>query len=138
VTTLFLTYEEVIEIHADQVARYGGSGGVRDEGLLRSALAQPEGIFGDDLLHPAVEAQAGAYLFHLVKNHPFIDGNKRAGVVCSLVFLDINGYELDPNLDDVDGATGRTHFEEVVVAVAAGNMSKEELIAFLKHHVRST
>lgn len=134
--SLFLTYEEVIEIHVDQVTRYGGSGGVRDEGLLRSAIAQPEASFGEDLLHPTLEAQAGAYLYHIVKNHPFIDGNKRAGAACCLVFLDINGHELDPKLDDIVGPTGHTHFEEIVLAVASGSMTKDELITFIGNNVR--
>ena len=134
-TSLFLTFEEVIEIHADQIAQYGGSGGVRDEGLLRSALAQPEATFGDDLLHPTLESQAGAYLYHLVKNHPFIDGNKRVGTACCLVFLEINGYELDPRLDDVNRLTGQTYLEEIVLAVAANSLSKDNLIEFLRKHI---
>jgi death-on-curing protein len=133
---LFLTYEEVLEIHADQVARYGGSLGVRDEGLLRSALAQPEAAFGDALLHPTLEDQAGAYLYHLVKNHPFVDGNKRAGAACCLVFLEINSYELDPALDALNEATGRSSFEDVVLGVAGGGITKDELITFLKKHIR--
>lgn len=134
--SLFLTYEEVIEIHSDQIARYGGSSGLRSEGLLRSALAQPESTFDDELLHPTLEAQAAAYLFHIVKNHPFVDGNKRLGVSCCLVFLNINGYELDQHLDELNESTGRTHFEGIVLAVASGHMSKEELIEFLRNHLR--
>lgn len=133
---LFLTFEEVIEIHADQIARHGGSAGIRDEGLLRSALAQPEAIFGDSLLHPTLEAQAAAYLYHLVKNHPFIDGNKRIGTTCALVFLEINGFEIDPAFDELNESTGQTRLEEVVLKVAAGGMKKEELISFIKDHMR--
>ena len=135
-TSLFLTYEEVLEIHADQIARYGGALGIRDDGLLRSALAQPEAAFGDDLLHPSLHAQAGAYLYHLVKNHPFVDGNKRAGTACFLVFLEINSCELALWLDTLNEATGGTPLEEVVLGVAAGGITKDELIAFLKEHIR--
>jgi len=134
--SVFLTYEDVLEIHADQITRYGGAGGVRDEGLLRSALAQPEATYDDTLLHPTLEAQAGAYLYHLVKNHPFIDGNKRVGAASCLVFIDLNGRELDPKLDEENPTSGRTYFEEVVLAVATGEMEKEDLIEFLKKHIK--
>jgi death-on-curing protein len=134
--TTFLTFEEVLYIHADQIAQYGGSAGVRDEGLLRSALAQPEAMFGDQYLHDSLAAQTAAYLFHLVKNHPFVDGNKRAGTACALVFLEINGHELDPWLDGLHEFTGQTHLETVVVQVASGDMSKDDLIAFIRGHIR--
>jgi death-on-curing protein len=132
----FLTFDEVLLIHEDQIARYGGSGGVRDEGLLSSALAQPESGFGDQLLHPTLAAQAAAYLFHLVKNHPFVDGNKRVGTATALVFLEINGFELDPLLDDLVPGSEQTRLEEIVVQVASGLMSKEELTRFIEDHVR--
>jgi death-on-curing protein len=110
--------------------------GIRNEELLRSALAQPETTFGGDLLHPTIETQAGAYLFHLVKDHPFIDGNKRVGAACCLVFLDLNGFELGPELDDIDDSTGKTPLEEIVVAIASGEMNKETLISILKEHIK--
>ena len=135
-TFLFPTLTEVLTIHADQVARYGGSEGLRDEGLLSSALAQPEAEFGGRLLHPSIGAQAAAFLFHLVKNHPFADGNKRLGTATALVFLEINGYELDPALDDIDSATGQTALETAVIRVASSRMSKDDLIRFLESHVR--
>jgi death-on-curing protein len=136
VTPWFLTYNEVIEIHVDQITRYGGTQGIRNEELLRSALAQPETTFGGDHLHPTIEAQAGAYLFHLVKDHPFIDGNKRVGAACCLVFLDLNGFDLGPELDDIDDSTGKTPLEEIVVAIASGEMNKETLISILKEHIK--
>jgi death on curing protein len=137
VTPLFLTYAEVVEIHEDQISRYGGAAGIRDQGILKSAIAQAEATFDDHLLHPTLEAQAGAYLFHIVKNHPFIDGNKRAGTLCCLVFLEINGHALDPKLDEVNEATGKTYLEEVVLKVAAGSITKEELILYLKNNMES-
>ena len=135
-TSQFLTYEDALEIHADQIARYGGSAGIRDAGLLRSALAQPETGFGENLLHSSLEAQAAAYLYHLVKNHPFIDGNKRVGTACCLVFLEINGYELDPSLDEIDNSTGHTYLEVIVISVVTNKISKEDLIIFLKNNIR--
>lgn len=134
--SFFLTFEEVLEIHADQIERYGGSAGIRDEGLLQSALAQPEAEFEGKLFHDSLEAQAAAYLFHLVKNHPFIDGNKRVGTACALVFLEINGYELDPKLDELDGGTQMTGLELIVVQVASGQLTKDDLTQFFKQHIR--
>lgn len=90
---LFLTLEEILEIHRDQIERYGGALGVRDNGLLESAVAASESGFGSHYLHRDVYEMAAAYLFHLVQNHPFIDGNKRAGAATALVFLVINGVE---------------------------------------------
>ena len=75
----FLTKEYVTAIHADQINKYGGGQGLRDVGLLESALAQPRATFGGEWLHPTLFDMAAAYLFHLVENHPFLDGNKRVG-----------------------------------------------------------
>jgi len=134
-SVFFLTFEIALEVHEDQIARYGGSSGIRDEGLLRSALAQPAAEFGGKLLHPTIEAKAGAYLFHLVKNHPFVDGNKRVGAACCLVFLDQNGFELDPALLEAEADGEHTFFERVVLDVASGQMSKDELISFIREHL---
>ena len=76
----FLTLDEVLALHADRIARYGGSEGIRDVGLLKSALAAPAATFDGGYLHPTLPEMAAAYLFHLVKNHPFVDGNERVGL----------------------------------------------------------
>lgn len=131
----FLTKDEVIFIHADQIEQYGGSFGIRDEGLLASALAQPEAMFGDEFLHPTLASRAAAYLFHLVKNHPFVDGNKRVGTAAALVFLNFNGLELDPSLDEYENQTQHTRLENVVVQIASSQMSKEELTEFIRLHL---
>src|SRR5437867_10279787 len=86
----FLSLDEILEIHKDQIARYGGMAGIRDLGLLQSALAQPQATFGSQFLHADLIEMAAAYLFHIVQNHPFIDGNKRVGAVAALVFLQLN------------------------------------------------
>jgi len=91
----FLSVEDVLELHANQVDLYGGEHGVRDMGLLESAAAQAQAGFGGEYLHTGIFEMASAYLFHIVQNHPFIDGNKRAGAVAALVFLDINHVEID-------------------------------------------
>jgi death-on-curing protein len=92
---VFLDVDDIIEIHAAQIEIFGGSEGMRDRGLLEAAVAQPKTSFGGEFLHEGLFAMAGAYLFHIVKNHPFIDGNKRAGMLAALVFLDVNGISID-------------------------------------------
>ena len=120
---LFLTLDEALAIHAHQVARYGGALGVRDQGLLESALAMPAATFAGEYLHPSLPEQAAAYLFHLVKNHPFVDGNKRVGLACSLVFLRLNGIRVRATDDDL---------VDVVMAVAEGRRSKADVAVFLR------
>ena len=87
----FLNLADVLRIHVDQIQRYGGRNGVRDFGLLGSALAMPRASFGGERLHRDIYEMAAAYAFHLCRNHPFIDGNKRTGLACALVFLELNG-----------------------------------------------
>src|SRR5438128_5492953 len=94
-TPTFLTLDEVLAIHRDQIARYGGAPGIHDPGLLQSALAQPEAMFGGQFLHADLFEMAAAYLFHVASNHPFIDGNKRVGLEAGLLFLEINGFWID-------------------------------------------
>lgn len=119
----FLTLAEVIEIHADQVRRYGGQGGVRDLGLLESALAQPEASFAAEWLHRDLYDMAAAYAYHLCQNHPFIDGNKRVALASALVFLELNGILLrDPE------AT----LKGLMRAVASGKEDQRALAASLR------
>jgi death on curing protein len=121
VSTRFLTFDEVVALHG-AFLKYGGDSGVRDFGLLQSALAMPEASFDDALLHPTLHEQAAAYLFHLVKNHPFVDGNKRVVLAAALVFLDLNGIEVRATEDELVDPT---------VAVASGGISKSEVAVFL-------
>jgi death on curing protein len=114
----FLTLAEVLLLHEDQVERFGGSSGVRDLGLLESALAQPSASFGGEFLHPTIAAQAAAYLFHIAKNHPFVDGNKRTAFAVMDAFLRFNGYTL-PLVNE------QTY--ELVLQVAQSAITKEEL-----------
>ena len=94
----FLTMSEVLLILQDQIRRYGGTYGVRDIGLLSSAIAMPAASFEGKYLHKDLFEQAAAYAFHVCQNHPFMDGNKRTALATALVFLSINGVELnDPN-----------------------------------------
>ena len=94
----FLTLADVVEIHKNQIALYGGEYGIRDIRLLESAIAQPEASFGGEWLHTDLHEMAAAYAFHICMNHPFLDGNKRAALVTALVFLEINNAPLlDPH-----------------------------------------
>jgi death-on-curing protein len=123
----FLTLEEVIEIQADQIERYGGSPGTRDKDLLQSAMAMPESGFGEHYLHVDLFEMAAAYLFHLVKNHPFVDGNKRVGAMAAFTFLKLNGLTL---------TAGNMEFESVVLSVAQGKMGKAGIAEFLRKHAK--
>jgi len=87
---VFLTFDEVLEIHRDQIARYGGAQGIRDLGLLQSALAQPAAMFGSQYLHADLFEMAAAYQFHMLQVHPSVVENKRVGTVAAFVFLELN------------------------------------------------
>ena len=91
----FLDVEDVMELHQQQIEEHGGSSGVRDQNRLDSAVAQPRMTFGGQYLHEDLFLMAAAYLYHIVKNHPFVDGNKRAGAMAALVFLDLNGHPIE-------------------------------------------
>ena len=91
----FLTLAEIFEIHKEQIGLYGGDEGIRDIGLLKSALAMPRGGFGGEFLHRTLFEMASAYAFHIAENQPFLDGNKRTGLGGALVFLDMNGVGID-------------------------------------------
>jgi death-on-curing protein len=123
----FLSLTEAIEIHQDQLARYGGGSGIRDMELLKSALGMPAATYGGEYLHTDVYEMAAAYLFHIVKNHPFVDGNKRVGAVAALVFLILNGYNLDAPEDDL---------AEIVLSVARGETDKTEVFLFIRRWSR--
>lgn len=119
----FLTVEDVLELHALQLERFGGGAGIRSLPLLESAVAQPEASFGGAYLHADVFEMAAAYLFHIVQNHPFVDGNKRAGLLAALVFLDLNGHSL---------ATADDRLYELTMNVAAGSADKAAAAALLR------
>ncbi|HET6427705.1 MAG TPA: type II toxin-antitoxin system death-on-curing family toxin [Phycisphaerae bacterium] len=116
--TDFLQVSDVLLLHSDQIERYGGRHGVRDVALLESAVAQAQATFGGEHLHGDVFEMAATYLFHIVKNHPFLDGNKRTGAVAALVFLDLNGIQISAPKGSVydltiAAATGRAGIAEV-------------------------
>lgn len=119
----FLSCADVLELHTQQIKTYGGAPGIREAGLLESALAQPSATFGGEYLHDDLYHMAAAYLFHLVQNHPFVDGNKRVGLECALVFLEINGYSIETT-DEL--------LVELVLAIASGERSKDQIAEFFR------
>ena len=118
----FLEVKHIDEILKDQLDRYGGEYGVRDAGLMESAVAAPRALFGRDLLHADPLTQAGAYLFHLCSNHPFLDGNKRVALASALVFLDLQDIEVYDRNDQL---------YELTMAIARSEISKEEATRWL-------
>jgi len=104
---LFLTVEDVLALHEDQLRLFGGSAGVRDRGGLESAVATPAATFAGEFLHEDIFHMAAAYAFHIAENQPFIDGNKRAALNAALVFLDVNGWVVqDPDMRLYDAMIG--------------------------------
>jgi death on curing protein len=124
----FLSKENVLRLHEKVVNLYGGSHGVRDEGLLESALAQPETGFGEECAHKDFFGMAAAYLYHLVQNHAFHDGNKRIGLAAAAVFLDLNGLEVTASSEA---------FEELVLSTARSEKKKPEIVEFFRKNCAS-
>jgi death-on-curing protein len=123
----FLSLPEVLEIHEDQLARYGGAPGIRDIELLKSAVGMPSATYSGKFLHTDIYEMAAAYLFHLVQNHPFVDGNKRTGAVATLVFLALNGFDFNAPEDD---------FAEMVLGVARGELDKSSVAVFIRRFIQ--
>ena len=122
----FLSIEDVLYIHANQIDLYGGEHGVRDLAALESAIAQPQAGMGSDYFHRDLHEMAAAYMFHIVQNHPFLDGNKRTGATAALAFLDLNGVEIEAPKGSI---------YDLTISVAIGQAGKAEMAAFFREHV---
>ena len=122
----YLTVEQVLRIHARQVERFGGDPGVRDRGLVESAVAQPRARFGGQSLYPTIEEKAAALAFSLVRNHPFADGNKRTGAAAMLLFLGRNGFTIEATEDEM---------ESIVLRLAAGTLDRDGLVAWVRARI---
>ena len=120
---ILLTLSEVVEIHADQIVRYGGSGGIRDISLLSSAVAMPFASFSGDYFHGDIYEKAAAYAFHICRNHLFADGNKRTALASVLVFLDMNGKRITDE---------RGKLYDAMMSLASGQLSKAEFANILR------
>jgi death-on-curing protein len=121
-----LTLGEVVDLHRRLLEQAGGATGVRDVGLLQSALAQPLATFGGMDLHPTLVDKAAALGFALIANHPFVDGNKRVGHAAMEVFLVLNGLEVRASVDEQ---------ERVILEVASGRLDREGFARWLRSRV---
>jgi death on curing protein len=122
---IFLSTEEVLTIHDRVIAEFGGEARIRDQGLLESAVAMPAAQFGGEYLHRGVPEKAAAYLFHLCKNHAFVDGNKRTALVAAEMFLLLNDWQLLATNEEL---------ERLTLGVAEGTVSKEDAAVFFRNH----
>jgi death-on-curing protein len=123
----FLDLWEVLRIHKDQIERYGGEPGIRDSASLASAVAVARAGTDEGYLHDDMFEMAAAYLWHIVRNHPFVDGNKRTGAVTAVVFLLLNEIRVEASEEDL---------EALVRDVARGRIGKSEIASFLRQRSR--
>jgi death-on-curing protein len=126
--TNFLTTDDVLILHDALIDAFGGSHGLRDAGLLDSALAQPQASMYGQLLHETLTLQAAAYMFHVIKNHAFIDGNKRTGYTTASLFFQVNGYKL---------TLAENVLIELALGVAAGGLTKQQIAQVFEQHLES-
>ena len=120
-----LSKSQVLLIHEQLIAETGGSSGLRDEGMLDSALNAPFQTFGGEDVYPSLQQKAARLCFGLVKNHPFVDGNKRIGAHAMLVFLALNGVEFQHS---------QTELSDVILQLAAGEIEATDLLHWILAH----
>ena len=124
--TVYLSLEQIVQIHQAQIGKFGGATGLRDRGAVEAAVARPAMTFGGEDLYPDLAAKTAALMHSLVMNHPFVDGNKRVGAAAAEFFLILNGSELDAS---------DSEFEEVTLAVARGEMGVEPLTIWFRQRI---
>ncbi len=122
----YLTLEEVLALHRLLIEQAGGIDGLRDLNVLESAVAQPRMTFGGEDLYPTLVDKASALGFSLIKNHPFLDGNKRVGHAALETFLVLNGREIDAPVDEQ---------EEIILQVSAGALDRDGFTQWLRPRV---
>ena len=120
-----LSKSQILLIHAHTISETGGSSGLRDEGMLDSALNAPFQTFGGEDVYPSLQKKAARLCFGLVKNHPFVDGNKRIGAHAMLVFLALNGIELQHT---------QSELSDVILQLAAGEIEATDLLRWILAH----
>jgi len=125
--TRYLSLAEVLELHRQIIESTGGSSGLRDLGGLQSALAQPQMTFAGVDLYPTLAEKTAALGFSIIQNHPFIDGNKRAGHAAMATFLILNGHDLVGTVDEL---------EAVILSVASGQRDREEWTIWVRGHTQ--
>lgn len=124
---VYLTFDVVLAIHDDMIERYGGSHGIRDIGIIQSALARPQASFAGEDLYPTVLDKAAALFHSLIFNHAFVDGNKRTSMTAMSRFLYINGYELNVE---------KQEFVDFPLRVENKHLSLEEIKEWLEKHIK--
>jgi death-on-curing protein len=122
----YLTLNEILRLYQDIIRQSGGRPGIRDMGALESALAQPRQTFSGEDLYPSLVEKAAILGYLLIKNHPFVDGNKRLGHAATEVFLILNGYEINAPVNEQ---------ENIILDVAAGKMGREAFAQWLQSHI---
>lgn len=122
---IILSKEQVLKLHTSLIKATGGSDGIRDEGMLELALANPFQSFGGKDLYPGIQAKAARLCFGLVKNHAMLDGNKRLGAHVMLVFLALNGYEL---------FYSQKELSDVILSLASGDIGEKEILQWIIEH----
>ena len=120
-----LTKEQVLMLHDQLIEATGSSKGIRDEGMLESALMNPYQSFGGIELYPSIQVKAAQLCFGIVKDHPMIDGNKRLGTHVMLVFLALNGYEL---------SYSQKELSDTILLLAAGKLQSEDILQWIIEH----
>lgn len=125
----YLTLLEVMKLHRQIIEQSGGALGIRDLGLLESAIAQPLMTFGGEDLYPSVIEKAVAMGFSIIMNHPFVDGNKRTGHAAMEVFLILNGMEISASVNEQ---------EKIVLAVASGSIERDTFVKWLRQHTTTS
>ena len=121
---LFLDLQELKVIHKYQIEKYGGLHGLRDQNLLDSAINYPQAMFGKQYLHVDICSMAAAYMYAIIKNHPFIDGNKRTGFMAAVIFLAYNDFFIDAKDDELF---------DLAIAVAISNVTETDVALFFKN-----
>lgn len=124
---IFLTTRQVLRIHEQMLADFGGDPGLRDRGLLEAAVAMPRATFDGAYLHEGLPEMAAAYQYHLSQNHPFVDGNKRVALAAAMLFLRKNGMDLEAT---------NTELAEFAEDLAAGAVDKSAVVAFYREKAR--
>ena len=122
----FLTLEDVLALHDELIQRYGGAPGIRDAGLLEAALAMPQAGFGGRYFHQFPHEMGAVYLFHLVRNHAFVDGNKRVALACAILFFKIN--QVPYSITEAEAV-------EITISAASGQIDKDAVTTFFRKHL---
>ncbi len=120
---VFLDFEEIVRLHNHLITKYGGAIGVRDKRLLESAAVQPQMKMFGKFIHPDLYLMAAAYCFHIIKNHPFVDGNKRTGILAALTFLSDNEIIIQADFDSL---------YTMAIKVACSELDKDQIAEFFR------